>query len=173
MTSTPTRHVDNIVIATKGLQDRNINIIAGTTVENKGKLILKVILHQFLIKTLRASLNTLSIHLKCNRSTLLFMIHYMCSKRLNILSFVNLVIQNQCNSDKENQILGKIFGPKRDENGQRRRLHNKQLHSLNRSPNVVRVTEYKILRWAGHVVRMEEGSNSLNILRGKPTGKDL
>ena len=40
MTSTPTRPVDNIVIATKGLQDRNINILAGTTVENKGKLIL-------------------------------------------------------------------------------------------------------------------------------------
>ena len=39
MTS-PTRPVDNAVIATKGLQDRNIYIIAGTTVENKGKLIL-------------------------------------------------------------------------------------------------------------------------------------
>ena len=38
--STPTRPVDNVVIATKGLQDRNTNIIAGTTVENKGKLIL-------------------------------------------------------------------------------------------------------------------------------------
>ena len=40
VTSTPTRPVDNVVIATKGLQDRNTNIIAGTTVENKGKLIL-------------------------------------------------------------------------------------------------------------------------------------
>ena len=40
MTSTPTRPVDNVVIATKGLQDRNTNIIAGTTLENKGKLIL-------------------------------------------------------------------------------------------------------------------------------------
>ena len=44
MTSTPTRPVDNVVIATKGLQDRNINIIAGTTVENKGKLILTEIM---------------------------------------------------------------------------------------------------------------------------------
>ena len=41
-TSTPTRPVDNVVIATKGLQDRNINILAGTTVENKGKLILSI-----------------------------------------------------------------------------------------------------------------------------------
>ena len=40
MTSTPTRPVDNVVIAMKGLQDRNMNILAGTTVENKGKFIL-------------------------------------------------------------------------------------------------------------------------------------
>ena len=40
MISTPTRPVDNVVITTKGLQDRNLNILAGTTVENKGKLIL-------------------------------------------------------------------------------------------------------------------------------------
>ena len=40
VTSTPTRPVDNVVITTKGLQDRNINILDETTVENKGKLIL-------------------------------------------------------------------------------------------------------------------------------------
>ena len=42
VTSTPTRPVDN-VMTTKGLQDRNINILDGTTVENKGKLILFVV----------------------------------------------------------------------------------------------------------------------------------
>ena len=36
-----TRPVDNVVITMKGLQDRNINILDGTTVENKGKLILR------------------------------------------------------------------------------------------------------------------------------------
>ena len=41
------RPVDNVVIATKGLQDRNINILAGTTVENKGKLILNNITARF------------------------------------------------------------------------------------------------------------------------------
>ena len=40
MTTTPTRPVDNVVITTKGLQDRNVHILDGTTVENKGKLIL-------------------------------------------------------------------------------------------------------------------------------------
>ena len=29
------------------------------------------------------------------------------------------------------------------------------------------------LRWAGHVVRMEEGRSTLKILTGKPTGKRL
>ena len=48
MTSTPRRPVI-VVIATKGLQDRNINILAGTTVENKGKLILS----DLCIKTFR------------------------------------------------------------------------------------------------------------------------
>ena len=37
VTSTPTRPVDNVVITTKGLQNRNIHIIDGTKVENKGK----------------------------------------------------------------------------------------------------------------------------------------
>ena len=40
VTSTPTKPVDNVVIATKGLQDRNTSVTAGTTVENKGRLIL-------------------------------------------------------------------------------------------------------------------------------------
>ena len=34
-----------------------------------------------------------------------------------------------------------VFGPKNDENGEWRRLHNEELHSLYRSPNVVRVIE--------------------------------
>ena len=50
VTSTPTRPIENVVITTKGLQDRNIHILDGTTVENKGKLILvKIILKLFSI----------------------------------------------------------------------------------------------------------------------------
>ena len=45
MASTPTRPVDNVVITTKGLQDRNINILDGTTVENNGKLIFRLVQH--------------------------------------------------------------------------------------------------------------------------------
>ena len=40
-----------------------------------------------------------------------------------------------------------------------------------RSPNTVRVIKYRRLRWAGHVVRMEEGRSAFKILTDKPTGK--
>ena len=65
----------------------------------------------------------------------------------------------------------RIFGPKRDENGEWRRLHNEVLHSLYRSPNIVRVINSRRLRWAGYVARMEEGRSALKILTSKPTGK--
>ena len=57
----------------------------------------------------------------------------------------------------ENRILRRIFGQKRDENREWRRLHNEELHSLYRSPNIVRVIKSRRIRWAGHVARMEEG----------------
>ena len=41
----------------------------------------------------------------------------------------------------------------RDENGEWRRLHNEELHSLYRSSNIVRVIESRRLRCAGHVAR--------------------
>ena len=71
----------------------------------------------------------------------------------------------------ENRILRRIFRPRRDGNGEWRRLHNEELHSLYRSPNIVRVIQSRRLRWAGHVARMEEGRSAFKILTGKPTGK--
>ena len=58
-----------------------------------------------------------------------------------------------------------------DENGEWRRLYNEELHSLYRSPNIVRVIESRRLRWSGHVARMEETSSAFKILTSKPTGK--
>ena len=43
------------------------------------------------------------------------------------------------------------IGPKRDENGEWRRLHNEELDSLYRSNNIVRVIKSRRLRWARHV----------------------
>ena len=36
------------------------------------------------------------------------------------------------------------IGPKREENGEWRRLHNEELHSLYRSPNIVRVIKGRL-----------------------------
>jgi hypothetical protein len=71
----------------------------------------------------------------------------------------------------ENRILRRIFRHKRDSNGEWRWLCNDELHSLYRSPNIVRVIKSRRLRWAGHVAKMEENRSAFKILRGKPTGK--
>ena len=55
----------------------------------------------------------------------------------------------------ENMVLRRIFGPRRDEvTGEWRRLHNEELNDVYCSPNIVRVIELRIMRWAGHVERM-------------------
>ena len=71
----------------------------------------------------------------------------------------------------ENKNMRRMFGPKRDENMEWRRLHNEELHSLYRSPNIVRVIKSIRLRWAGHVDGMEESRSALKILTGISTGK--
>ena len=55
--------------------------------------------------------------------------------------------------------------------GEWRRLHNEELHSLYRSPNIVRMIKSRRLRWAGHVARIEEGRSAFKIITGKPTGR--
>ena len=54
----------------------------------------------------------------------------------------------------ENRIIRRIFGPKRYENEEWRRLHNEEFHSLYRSPNIVRVIYSRRLRGAGDIARM-------------------
>jgi hypothetical protein len=53
-------------------------------------------------------------------------------------------------------VLRRIFGPKREEDGSWRKLHNDELRSLYSSPNIVRVINSRRMRWAGHVARMGE-----------------
>jgi hypothetical protein len=68
-------------------------------------------------------------------------------------------------------VLRRIFGPKREEDGSWRKLHNDELHSLYSSPNFIRVIKSRKLRWARHVARMGEGRAVYRILVGKPEGK--
>jgi hypothetical protein len=54
-------------------------------------------------------------------------------------------------------VLRRIFGPKREEVGSWRKLHNDELRSLYYSPNIVRVIKLRRMRGAEHVARMGEG----------------
>jgi hypothetical protein len=71
----------------------------------------------------------------------------------------------------ENRVLRKIFGPKREEDGLWRKLHNDEIHSLYSSPNIVRVIKSRWMRGTGHVARMGEGRGVYRVLDGKSEGK--
>jgi hypothetical protein len=70
----------------------------------------------------------------------------------------------------ENRVL-RIFGPKREEDGSWRKLHNDELHSLYSSPNIVRVIKSRKMRWVGHVAYMGEGRGVYRVLVGRPEGE--
>jgi hypothetical protein len=68
-------------------------------------------------------------------------------------------------------MLRRKFGPKREEDGSWRKLHNDELHSLYSSPNIVRVIKSSRMRWAGHVARVGEGRSVYRVLIGRPEVK--
>jgi hypothetical protein len=68
-------------------------------------------------------------------------------------------------------VLRRIFGPKREEDGSWRKLHNDELHSLYSSPNIVRMIKSRTMRWTGHVARIGEGRGVYRVLVGRPEGK--
>jgi hypothetical protein len=68
-------------------------------------------------------------------------------------------------------VLRRIFGPKREEDGSWRKLHNDEIHSLYSSPNIVRVIKSRKMRWAGHVARMGEERVFYRVLVGRPEVK--
>jgi hypothetical protein len=71
----------------------------------------------------------------------------------------------------ENRVLRRIFGPKREEDGSWRKLHNDELHSLHSSPNIIRVIKSRRMRCAGHAALMGEGRGVYRVLVGRPEGK--
>jgi hypothetical protein len=68
-------------------------------------------------------------------------------------------------------VLRNILGPKREEDGSWKKLHNDELHSLYSSPNIVTVIKSRRMRWGGHVACMEEGRGVYRVLVGRPKGK--
>jgi hypothetical protein len=70
----------------------------------------------------------------------------------------------------ENRVLRRIFGPKREEDGSWRKLRNDELHNLYSSPNIVRVSKSRMMRWAGHLARTGEVLKGFWL--GGPKGRD-
>ena len=72
----------------------------------------------------------------------------------------------------ENRVLRMIFWPKKYEiTGEWRRQHNEELNDLYSSPNIFQVIKWRRMKWAGHVVRMEERRRIYRVLVGKSEGK--
>jgi hypothetical protein len=70
----------------------------------------------------------------------------------------------------EKRVL-RMFGPKREEDGSWRKLHNDEFHSLYSSLNIIKVIKSSGMRWAGHVARMGEGRGVYRVLIGRSEGK--
>jgi hypothetical protein len=71
----------------------------------------------------------------------------------------------------EKRVL-KIFGPKSEDNGSWRKLHNDELHNLYSSPNIVRVIKSRRMRWTGNVARMGRGEVFTGFRLGSPKARD-
>ena len=72
----------------------------------------------------------------------------------------------------ENMVLGRIFGPRRDEVMEEwRRLNNEELNDLYASPNIVRVIKSRRMRWTGHMARTGKERGVYRVLVGKPERK--
>jgi hypothetical protein len=50
-------------------------------------------------------------------------------------------------------------------------LHNKELHNLYPSPNIIKQMKSRKMRWAGHAARMGEERKLYKVLVGQPEGK--
>jgi hypothetical protein len=70
------------------------------------------------------------------------------------------------------RVLRRIFGPKGDEvTAEWRNLHNRELHNLYLSPDIIRQIKSRRMRWAEHVASMGEGRNVYRVLVGRHEGK--
>ena len=72
----------------------------------------------------------------------------------------------------ENRVMGRIFGPRRDEiTGEWRKVHIDELNDLYSSPNIIRVIKSRRMRWVEHVARMRDRKDAYVVVVGRPLGR--
>jgi hypothetical protein len=71
----------------------------------------------------------------------------------------------------ENRVL-RIYGPKMEEEGLWKILHNDELHSLYSSLDIVRVIKSRRFRWVGHVTHVGRGEVFTWFWLGGPKVRD-
>jgi hypothetical protein len=99
---------------------------------------------------LSSRLISINLKIKVYKTVILPVVLYGCKTwSLTLREEHNLRIS-------ENRVL-RIFGPKREEDGLWRKLHNDELHSLYSSLNIIRVFRSRRMRWAGQVACMGSG----------------
>ena len=85
--------VENVVITTKGVQDRNIHMLDGTTVENKGILILTFSIFPDMSHSLTCHPSKIK---SCRMLSLMlpFIIHHypLCAASLSLTIFLSIII---------------------------------------------------------------------------------
>jgi hypothetical protein len=73
----------------------------------------------------------------------------------------------------ENRVLGRIFGPKRDEMiGGWRKLHNEELHNLCSSSNIIRIMKSRRIGLVGNVARMRTNRMHIEFWWGSQKERD-
>ena len=95
---------------------------------------------------LSSSLLSKNLNAKIYRSIILPLAPYGCE-------IWSLTLRGERRLRVFDRVLGRIFGPKRDEvTGEWRKLHNEELRDLYSLPNIVWVVKLRRMRWVGHVV---------------------
>ena len=80
-----------------------------------------------------------------------FIIFIIISRAICLRNTVSFIKGGSQGKGFKNRILSRISRPTRDKNQERRRHHKQELHNLHRSPNIVRVSISRKLRWSGLV----------------------
>jgi len=111
-----------------------------------------------------SSLRSINLNIKIYRNIILPVVLYRCTTwSLTLREKLRLRVF-------ENRMLRRIFGPKKNEVIEWRKLHNEELKDLYPSPNIVRVIKSSRMRWAVHVARMGERRGVYKALVGKSEG---